>query len=87
MSPLTMAYHRRGSTAPRCGAGRGQGGARGRRGPRGGSRTVAARGTKRKTRDKTATWGAVENIINIMKDLTKADLDTMLVQIPATACW
>ena len=68
-----------GSTAPRCGAG----GARGRRrGPRGGSRTVAAKGTKRKTRDKTGTWGAVENSISIMRNLTKADLDTMLVQIP-----
>ena len=43
-----------GSTAPRCGAG----GARGRRrGPRGDSHTVAAKGTKRKTRDKTGTWG------------------------------
>ena len=51
-----------GSTAPRCGAG----GARGRRrGPRGDSHTVAAKGTKRKTRDKTGTWGAVENSISI----------------------
>ena len=61
-----------GSTAPRCGAG----GARGRwRGPWGGSQTVAAKGTKRKTWDKTGTWGAVENSISIMRNLTKADLD------------
>ena len=69
-----------GSTAPWCGAG----GARGRRrGPWGGSQTVAAKGTKRKW-DKTGTWAAVENSIGIMRNLTKAELDTMLLQIPAT---
>ena len=69
-----------GSTAPR----RGAGGARGRRrGPWGGSQTVAAKGTKRKW-DKTSTWAAVENSIGIMRNLTKAELDTMLLQIPAT---
>ena len=70
-----------GSTAPRCGAG----GARGRRrGPWGGSQTVAAKGTKRKTRDKTGTWGAVENSISIMRNLTKADLDWPLGSIPGS---
>ena len=43
----------------------GQGGARGGRGARGGTRTVDARGTKWKTWGKTATWGAVEDIITM----------------------
>ena len=54
-----------GSTVPWWGANMGQGGARGGRGARGGTRTVAARGTKWKTWGKTATWGAMEDIITM----------------------